>query len=202
MKADSTKAQILDAAIDLFWKDGYHATNMNALSDAAGMNKATVYQHFRSKEAIAIAAVGRALERTEGYVFTDSFAQQVDPLDRLAAIYQRIYESHTALYRTEGMLRGCPFVNIGLELSLSSDGVRGAVQHAFAVFEDYYRTIVTDLADDGRLLHDLPATELARDLQDNMNATLTASKILQDPEAIARGAARARRYLVGGETPR
>ncbi|WP_299615999.1 TetR/AcrR family transcriptional regulator [uncultured Tateyamaria sp.] len=197
MTKQDTKTLILDAAIELFWTSSYHATNMNALSEAAGMNKATVYQHFRSKEAIAIAAVDRAVERTEGWVFTDSVEQNEDPLDQLAEIYQRIYQSHKALYEADGMARGCPFVNIGVELALASNGVREAVNKAFAVFEGYYKDIVEALADDGRLKHDLPSAQLARDLQDNMNATLTASKVKQDPEVILEGAKRARRYLVG-----
>ncbi|SHH81010.1 TetR/AcrR family transcriptional regulator [Cognatishimia maritima] len=197
MNTQDTKTQILDAAIELFWTSSYHATNMNALSDAAGMNKATVYQHYRSKEAIAIAAVGRAVERTEGWVFKDSFEMFSDPLDRLQSIYQRIYESHKSLFEADGLMRGCPFVNIGVELAVSSDGVCEAVNEAFAVFERYYALIVEDLAKDGRLKHDLPAPQLASDLQDNMNATLVTSKLTKNPQVILDGADRARRYLVG-----
>lgn len=197
MNAQDTKTQILDAAIELFWTSSYHATNMNALSDAAGMNKATVYQHYRSKEAIAIAAVGRAVERTEGWVFKDSFEMFSDPLDRLQSIYQRIYESHKSLYKADGMMRGCPFVNIGVELAVSSNGVCEAVNKAFAVFERYYAEIVEDLAKDGRLKHDLPAAQLASDLQDNMNATLVTSKLTKNPKVILYGADRAKRYLIG-----
>ncbi|WP_299138394.1 TetR/AcrR family transcriptional regulator [uncultured Tateyamaria sp.] len=197
MTTQETKTQILDAAIELFWTSSYHATNMNALSDAAGMNKATVYQHYRSKEAIAIAAVGRALERTEGWVFKESFEAFSDPLDRLQSIYQRIYQSHKSLYEADGRMRGCPFVNIGVELAVSSDGVREAVNKAFAVFEGYYARIVEDLAASGKLVHDLPAAQLATDLQDNMNATLVTSKLTKSPQAILDGADRARRYLIG-----
>jgi len=191
-KAD-TKIQIVDTAIDLFWKSSYHATNMNALGDAAGMNKATVYQHFRSKEAIAIAALHRAVERTEGWVFADSMEAHNDPLDQLDSIYQ----SYESLYEAGGLMRGCPFVNIGVELSISSDGVRNAVQQAFSVFEGYYRQIVEALAKDGRLKPDAPLAQLASDLQDNMNATLTASKIRRNPQVILDRGARAQRYLVG-----
>jgi TetR/AcrR family transcriptional repressor of nem operon len=63
MSTQDTKLQIVNAAIDLFWKTSYHATNMNDLSRAAGVNKATVYQHFGSKEELAVAAVARAADR-------------------------------------------------------------------------------------------------------------------------------------------
>lgn len=197
MSNKDTKIKILDAAIELFWTSSYHATNMNALSEAAGLNKATVYQHFRSKEEIAVASVERALERTEEWVFGESFAKFSDPLERLQSIYDHIYQSHRALYETDGKMRGCPFVNIGMELAISSDRVRDAVNKAFSVFEGYYTKIVEDLLADGRLTHTVPTSQLAKDLQDNMNATLVASKLSKDPQTILDGAERAKRYLIG-----
>jgi len=77
---ENAEIQILDAGGQLFWTSSYHATNMNVHSNAAGVNKATVCQHVRSKEAIAIATAARALERTEGRVFEARFAA---PDDRL-----------------------------------------------------------------------------------------------------------------------
>ncbi|MFK8185133.1 MAG: TetR/AcrR family transcriptional regulator [Phormidesmis sp.] len=197
MAKRDVRINILDAAIDLFWKSSYHATNMNDLSRAAKVNKATVYQHFRSKEEIAIAAVERALERTVTYIFEAAFEAKDDPLDRLNNIYQRIYDSHKPLYEQDGFTRGCPFVNIGVELATSTDDVREAVQSAFATFERYYQRIIEDLRASGRLAYDLSTEQLAHDLQNNMNATLIDSKIQKRPEAILEGQARARRCLGG-----
>ncbi|HBN31146.1 MAG TPA: TetR/AcrR family transcriptional regulator, partial [Rhodobacteraceae bacterium] len=42
MKREDTRNHILDTALDLFWQQSYHGVNMNALSRAAGLNKATV----------------------------------------------------------------------------------------------------------------------------------------------------------------
>lgn len=197
MEENPTALGIVDTAIDLFWKSSYHATNMNALSRAAGVNKATVYQHFASKEEIAIASVKRAADRTIDYVFEGAFEAFEAPLDRLDNIYQRIYQSHKALFDEDDLARGCPFVNIGVELSTASAPVRKAVQQAFARFEAYYVRIVDDLRASGALIHDTTSQELARDLQANMNATLVASKIEKRPEAILDGGKRAARYLTG-----
>jgi len=43
MKKENTKNYILDTAIDLFWRKSYRAINMNELSRAAEVYKATVY---------------------------------------------------------------------------------------------------------------------------------------------------------------
>ena len=189
------RTNILDAAVDLFWKSSYHATNMNDLSRAAKVNKATVYQHFRSKEEVAIAAVERATERTVNDVFAKAFEATNEPLARLDGIYQRLYDTHIALYEQDGFTRGCPLVNLGVELSTSTHKVRETVRAGFKTFENYYQCIVEDLRASDQLAYDLPAEQLAHDLQNSMNATLIDSKIQQRPEVILEGKARARRCL-------
>ena len=195
MEQSDTKTQIVDTALDLFWKASYHATNMNDLSREAGINKATVYQHFRSKEDIAVAAVARAADRTVEFVFEGAFQEYDRPLKRLREIHRRIYETHRAIFEESATCRGCPFVNIGTELATASDAIRHAVVAAFRRFAPYYRRIVEDLSAGGALKQDIGTDQLAADLQDNMNAALVVSKIENRPEAILEAAERAVRYL-------
>lgn len=197
MSKIETRIQILDTAVDLFWKAGFNATNMNDLSFEAGVNKATVYQHFRSKDDLASAAVERAVERTVEYVFDGAFAAKSAPLDRLREIYQRIYQTHQQVYDETATSRGCPFVNIGMELASTNDEIREAVRAAFETFASYYLQIVMDLKKQGLLTNKQRPQQLAKDLQDNMNASMITSKIENRPQAILEGEERAVRYLTG-----
>lgn len=51
-KGDATRLAIEDAAIDLFLKQGYHATSMRQIADTAGLALGGIYNHFASKEEI------------------------------------------------------------------------------------------------------------------------------------------------------
>ena len=52
-KGESTRLAIEDAAIDLFLKQGYHATSMRQIADKAGLAAVGgIYNHFSSKEEI------------------------------------------------------------------------------------------------------------------------------------------------------
>ena len=51
-KDASKKEDILLAASDLFLQRGFHGTSMDALAQAAGVSKATVYSHFTDKNAL------------------------------------------------------------------------------------------------------------------------------------------------------
>ncbi len=191
MSKAETSIHILDTAIDLFWRSSYHGVNMNELSDAAGLNKATVYQHFRSKEELAVAAVQRAAERTIKFVFQAAFDRSLDPVERLRDVYRAVFETHKAIFDRESTCLGCPFVNIGVELSTTSENVREAVNQGFASFRTFYETIVADFgnreADEQQ--------EVVGALLANMNACLVASKLEIRPEAILDGSERALKIL-------
>ena len=59
--ANDTKERILDAALEMFSKNGYAGTNIRELSASLGLVKSGVYKHFESKEAIWNALLDRMI---------------------------------------------------------------------------------------------------------------------------------------------
>ena len=51
---DITKAKILETAERLFSEKGFDATSIDAISKSVGINKATIYYHFKDKNEILI----------------------------------------------------------------------------------------------------------------------------------------------------
>ena len=51
-RSEHTRRQVLDAALDLFSHQGYRATGVKEIADAAGVSTGNVYHHFPDKEAI------------------------------------------------------------------------------------------------------------------------------------------------------
>jgi AcrR family transcriptional regulator len=68
-----TREQLIGAAERLFKRDGFHATSVDAVADAAGYTKGAVYSNFASKEELFFAVYERRLDA------------RVAQLDRLAA---------------------------------------------------------------------------------------------------------------------
>lgn len=170
---------------------------MNHLSREAGVNKATIYQHFRSKEDIPLAAIARGAERTVDYAFKGAFEATPAPPDRLRKIHRRIYQTNRTVFVETATCRGCPFAKIGTKLATSSEGMRAAVTRAFADFAPCYRQIITDLKAEGSLTQDIGVDQLAADLQDNMTAAMVASKISNRRQAILDATERAVRHPSG-----
>ena len=55
MRKQGVKERIIETASELFYNNGYNQTGINQIIAEAGVAKASMYQHFRSKEDIAVA---------------------------------------------------------------------------------------------------------------------------------------------------
>lgn len=54
MKHSEVRQHIIETASHLFYKNGYNSTGINEVISEAGIAKATLYNHFKSKEDICI----------------------------------------------------------------------------------------------------------------------------------------------------
>jgi len=61
--ANARRELILKAAVHLFNENGYHATSMHDVAEAASIKKPSVYHHFSSKEAILVAILEGSMDR-------------------------------------------------------------------------------------------------------------------------------------------
>ena len=62
---ESTRKTILDSALKLFSKKGFHGTSINEISKAAKISKGLSYNYFKSKEEILDSIIERFLRETE-----------------------------------------------------------------------------------------------------------------------------------------
>jgi AcrR family transcriptional regulator len=52
LPAAQRRRQLLDVALEVFARDGFHDTSMNGIAQAAGVTKPVLYRHFASKRAL------------------------------------------------------------------------------------------------------------------------------------------------------
>jgi AcrR family transcriptional regulator len=90
--AHARRDELLDAALQLFARDGYDATSINRIIDAVGVSKGAFYHHFAAKEDLVTALAERHARRTAEAAQSvlddptlDSFARLVGFLDVLRA---------------------------------------------------------------------------------------------------------------------
>jgi TetR/AcrR family transcriptional regulator of autoinduction and epiphytic fitness len=82
---------ILDAAHELLAERGYSVMSMDDVAAQVGISKATLYQHFPSKEELAVRTVVRRINRTIALIRDQNAA--LSAIDRLEEVVQRILEN-------------------------------------------------------------------------------------------------------------
>lgn len=77
-RTEATTAALVDAARDLFGRDGYDATSLDAVAARAGMTKGAVYHHFDGKRRLFEAVFTGEIERLTAPLAT-AYARKKDP---------------------------------------------------------------------------------------------------------------------------
>lgn len=78
----SKRDQILACAQHVFAEGGFHQTEVQAISDQAGISKATIYKIFRSKDNLLLEMVTEVLNHLGGLVL-QAIASPEPPIQRL-----------------------------------------------------------------------------------------------------------------------
>jgi AcrR family transcriptional regulator len=109
--APDARERILDAAYDLFSQQGIRGVGIDAIIERSGVARMTLYRHFASKDALALAFLERREERwTQGWLEREVEARASDPAERLLAIFDVFDE-----WFQRPDFEGCAFINVLLE---------------------------------------------------------------------------------------
>lgn len=103
VQTGDARQMILDAAVQLFERDGYEATSVNKIMARIGMTKGAFYHHFQNKEEI-LATIHDIFIQQELDALTRIESEQGDPKEALAQAVEMIigsvekYRSYMAVF--------------------------------------------------------------------------------------------------------
>jgi|RhiMetdeSRZDD1v2_1073273.scaffolds.fasta_scaffold52651_3 AcrR family transcriptional regulator len=84
------RAQLLDAALDVFVANGYHAAAMDEIAERAGVSKPVLYQHFPGKLELYLALLDSSCDTVMDAV-RQALASTDDNKERVAATMEAFY---------------------------------------------------------------------------------------------------------------
>ncbi|HMV18151.1 MAG TPA: helix-turn-helix domain-containing protein [Rhodocyclaceae bacterium] len=177
------RAHLVDTALRLFARGGYHATGIDAVLAASGVAKKTLYHHFPSKDDL-IVEVLRERDRRFRASLAAFVAARATPRARLAAVF----EWH-ALWFAEPDFAGCMFLNAAAEFHDGSAGILAVAREHKQALEAWLAALLTDLVEAER------AAPLAADLNLLLDGAIGTALVSRDPAAAARAWALAERLL-------
>lgn len=122
-KAAPPRERILAAASDLFYRNGIRAVGVEAIADAAGTNKMTLYRHFASKDELVAEYLRRLA--AEGDAVWDELARE-HPGDAGAQLEAWIETMAAHIAATDE--RGCALANAAIELPEKGHPARPVIE--------------------------------------------------------------------------
>jgi AcrR family transcriptional regulator len=117
------RARILAAAGELFYRHGIRAVGVEAIAEAAGTNKMTLYRHFASKDALVAEYLRQFASAADGC--WDQFAQR-HPGDPMAQLLSWLEEMAGHLVAPDE--RGCALANAAIELPEKDHPARRVIE--------------------------------------------------------------------------
>ena len=121
----SKRDQIVDAALNLFYRYGFNATGIERVLGDADVARMTLYNHFKSKDELIVAVLRRRDERFRDWLVRYVEKSADNPRDRLLALFDGLGE-----WLAEESFRGCLFINAAAEFSGTSDSIQAvAAEH-------------------------------------------------------------------------
>jgi AcrR family transcriptional regulator len=126
--------QLVEAALELFNSEGFHATGIDRVLEAAGVAKMTLYKHFRSKEELILAVLRLRDERWRNRFMLGVEKQAREPRGRLLAMFDQMGE-----WFADPGFCGCMFINASAEYADHSDPIHATAAEHKRLIEKYVR---------------------------------------------------------------
>jgi AcrR family transcriptional regulator len=88
----SRRDHLVESALSLFMRDGFHATGIDKILAEAGVAKMTLYNHFKSKDELILAALRLQDERFRDWFVAAVEGRAENPRGRLLALFGTLDE--------------------------------------------------------------------------------------------------------------
>ena len=172
MATKPTREHLIDVGLGLMHQNGYNATGLTEILEAAEVPKGSFYHHFDNKEDYAVAVLERyALRQRErtAAILSDT---SIPPLPRL----QRYFSSLTRLYGQKGPIPGCLMARFSLEVAAQSPQLRNRIRASFKHWQSTIASVIREAVAQKQLPSDTVPESLAGFLLNSWEGALLRSQ--------------------------
>jgi TetR/AcrR family transcriptional regulator, copper-responsive repressor len=136
----------LNRATRAFWRAGYAATSLDALTEATQMNRPSLYAAFGDKHALYATTLERYIEMGRREMEATLDAPSLE--SALMAVYDR---SLTMYFPTAGAARGCFLIGTAVTEAMNDADVRERLGRGLREFDRLFERRLRRARDDGEI---------------------------------------------------
>jgi AcrR family transcriptional regulator len=189
-KGEQTRERILASSAQLFNRQGYFGASLADIMRETGLEKGGIYNHFSSKEQLALESFDYAYGLIQERV-RQALSGKFNAIERLLAIvtvFQGILEDPQ-------VAGGCPILNTAIEADDANEVLRDRARSAM----DNWRTTIHRIVNKGierqQIRLGVDADEVASILIATLEGAIMLSNLYKDPLHIQRAADHIAHYI-------
>ena len=189
-KARQTKARIIQQAAEVFNQKGYAGSSLTDIMQATGLKKGGIYNHFASKDELALAAFDYAVNLVSQEIWT-AVKTKRNALERLEALVS----SYLTYAESPPIIGGCPILNTAIEV----DNVDSPLRDRALAAVDSWRSLIIRIVEKGIKKGEIKATvepdTVATIIICNLEGAIMLSQLEKNPIHLQRAIAHLQSYL-------
>jgi AcrR family transcriptional regulator len=175
-KGERTRRRIVELAAPVFNRQGYVGASLRDLVDATGLEKGGIYNHFGSKEQLALEAYDFAMSRVTNHL-ARSQEGATDAVDRM----ERMIRAFGEIARRSPIEGGCPIMNTAIEADDTHPELRDRARASMTLWHRLVGRIVKDGKAEGTLRDDIDPYALASMITASLEGALMLSRLYNNP---------------------
>lgn len=189
-KGEETRERILARSAQLFNRQGYAGASLADIMRETGLEKGGIYNHFSSKEQLALESFDYAYELVRQRA-RQALAGKYNAIERLLAIVS-VFQSE---FDDPPVAGGCPILNTAIEADDANEVLRDRARGAMDDWRSTIHRIVYRGIERGEVRPTTDADEVASLLIATLEGALMLSNLYRDPIHMQRAAAHMIRYI-------
>lgn len=189
-KGETTKLEILQQAAPIFNQQGYAGASIAAVMAATGLQKGGIYNHFESKEQLALETFSYSvrLVRQSYAAALKGEASAPEQLLAFMSVFQQFFHSPP-------IPGGCPLLNTAIEADDAFPGLREQASREMKQWHSWIVRIIRGGIKRGEMRSSLDAKSTATLFIACLEGGLMLSKLHDDPIYLQQAIAHLQAYI-------
>ena len=189
-KAQQTKARIIHQAAELFNQKGYAGSSIADIMQATGLKKGGIYNHFKSKDELALEAFDYASRLLSQRIWSVVKTKR-NAIERLEALVS----SYLIYINDPPIVGGCPILNTAIETDDTDSPLRDRALAAMNSSRSLIVRILQRGIKKGEVRSNIEPDTVATIIFSTLEGAIMMSKLERNPIHLKRAVAHLQSYI-------
>ncbi|KQC06996.1 MAG: hypothetical protein APR62_00795 [Smithella sp. SDB] len=178
MTKTRTREQIIRKGSELIHAQGFNATGLQQILQAAGIPKGSFYFYFKSKEDFGLEIINYFGVMISGILAHYLGNKKIPPIQRM----ERLFEFFEAAFKENGHTQGCPIGNLSLELAGTNERLRVRLKEVIESIITQIESCLEEARRDGSIPFGLKTYDTARLIFYGFEGAILHMKVVKNTE--------------------